>query len=184
MSIIRWEPRQELSQLHRNFERMFDDLTNSIFSNSNASNAMNYIPRVDISEDNENFYFIAELPGMKPEDVRVSVSDGILTIRGEKKRTEKQQTRRHFRVESSAGEFVRQFSLPGEITEDKIEANFDHGVLEIQIPKAEPVKPKEREIAINAKPQATLGQNNPSGNTHVDTEGKLTSKKNVAETAH
>jgi HSP20 family protein len=108
-----------------------------------------YVPRVDISEDTNNIYVHAELPGMAKDDVKVTVADDILTIRGEKKHEEKKEDKNYFRIERRFGEFARQFTLPENVKEDEVMANFNNGVLEITIPKGEPAKPKEREIPIN-----------------------------------
>ncbi|MDP4236192.1 MAG: Hsp20/alpha crystallin family protein [Bacteroidota bacterium] len=124
----------------------FDDLSRDFDGSQTPSG---YVPRVDISEDSANIYVHAELPGMSKEDVKVTIAEGILTLRGEKKHEEKKEDKNYFRIERRYGEFVRQFTLPDNVKEDSVRANFTNGVLEITIPKSEPEKPKEREVPIN-----------------------------------
>ncbi len=109
----------------------------------------NYVPRVDISEDTRNIHVHAELPGLSERDVKVTITEGVLTIRGEKKHEVKKEEKNYFRIERRYGEFARQFTLPDNIKEEAVNANFNNGVLEITIPKGEPSKAKEREIPIN-----------------------------------
>jgi len=113
-----------------------------------------YSPRVDISEDEKNLFFNVELPGVKKEDVKLSIDkDNVLSIKGDKKRDEKFKDEiKEFcciRVERSFGEFNRSFKLPENINRDSISAKFDNGVLSISLEKIEPEKPKEVEIAIS-----------------------------------
>src|SRR5947209_20271602 len=111
MAIMKWEPRQELDSVQRNMRRIFEDFDRNFLNITLPTSRGNFMPTVDINEDKENLYFIAELPGLSSDDVKLTVSDGVLTIRGEKKREEKHQDRNFYRMERSYGEFVRQFSL-------------------------------------------------------------------------
>ncbi len=151
MAIIKWEsPRRELDTFGRTMRRFFDDFDSNFFNFTPILNNGNFMPAVDINEDKNNLYFIAELPGLTKDDVKLTVSEGTLTIRGEKKREEEQQDRNYYRLERSCGEFVRQFTLPEGLKEEDIQADFKDGVLEIIVPKKEPSKPKEREVPIQA----------------------------------
>src|SRR5258706_14182687 len=106
----------------------------SFFEDANASQTPSaYVPRVDISEDTNNIYVHAELPGLSSGDVKVTVTEGILTIRGEKKHEEKREDKNYFRIERRYGEFARQFTLPDNVKEEEVNANFNNGVLEITI---------------------------------------------------
>jgi len=131
-------PRQ-FGQFFTDFNRDFE----GVFANTSS-----YVPRVHISSDEHNIYIHAELPGMTKEDVNIMVTDGTLSIRGEKKREASTEGKQYYRIERSYGEFVRQFTLPDNINEEAMKASFENGVLEITIPKQEPEKPKEREIPI------------------------------------
>jgi HSP20 family protein len=154
MTLIRWQPRRDLDFGPKQFRRMFGDLENA-FSNGFNFELGSYVPRVDVSEDDKAMHFVAELPGLKPEDVKVTISEGVLTIRGEKKRVEEEKSKNYHRIERSFGEFVRQFALPENVSED-VTANFSDGMLDITVAKKEPEKPKEREIKIGSNSNKSL----------------------------
>jgi len=106
-----------------------------------------WMPTVDIEESEKLYMIKAELPGVEKKDVHVSVENSVLTISGEKRiRTE--DTKRH-RIESSYGSFVRSFTLPTTVEADKIEAKFDKGILNLNIPKARGAEKIEFEVKIN-----------------------------------
>ena len=146
MTQLTTRPRNDLGFFFPKYMRsFFEDLSKDF---DGAATPSAYVPRVDISEDTNNIYVHAELPGLSENDVKCTVSEGVLTIRGEKKHEEKREDKNYFRVERRYGEFARQFTLPDNVKEDQVNANFNNGVLEITIPKGEPSKPKEREIPI------------------------------------
>ncbi|HEY3875166.1 MAG TPA: Hsp20/alpha crystallin family protein [Candidatus Kapabacteria bacterium] len=153
MTVYRWEPRRDFELASRKLRRLFNDFEGAVTSglqNGVHVELGTFSPRADISESKENVIVRAELPGMKAEEVKITLSDNTLTLRGEKKRSEETKTEDYHRIERSHGEFVRQFALPDNLNEDAVEATFADGVLEIKIPKREPEKPREREIAIKS----------------------------------
>jgi len=108
-------------------------------------------PRVDVSEDEKGYEITAEIPGVEEKDVSVSVSDGRLVLRGEKK-TEKEEKKKDYHMkERSYGSFERSFRLPDEVEVDKISADFTNGVLNVTLPKSAKAKSKERKISIKSK---------------------------------
>ena len=108
-----------------------------------------WLPSVDVFEDKESLKIVAELPGLKPEDVKITLENSTLTLRGEKKQVAEEKTERVHRYERSYGSFERSFSLPNTVDADKVAASFENGVLTITLPKAEKAKP--REIAVAAR---------------------------------
>ena len=104
-------------------------------------------PTLDLREDEGHFYAQLELPGMSKEEVKISIEDSVLTVRGEKKKQELLEKEEYRRVERSYGVFERCFRLPQEIQEEAINAEMENGVLKISIPKTEKVEP--RQITIN-----------------------------------
>ena len=176
MAIMKWEsPRHDYdgnsltSLMPRSMRRLFEDFDRNFFNITPLAHHGTFTPMVDINEDKDNLYFIAELPGLSSDDVKLTVSDGVLTIRGEKNREEEHHDRNFYRMERSYGEFVRQFTLPEDVKEDDIEADFNNGVLEIVVPKKEPSKPNEREVKIGSglrsggEVKLTNGQKNGNG---------------------
>ncbi len=152
MTLIRWEPRRDVDVAQRRMRRLFDDF-DTAFQNGFHLELGTFSPRVDISENAEKVLVHAELPGIDPKNVKLSITEGVLTIRGEKKRNEAHNELNFHRIERSHGEFVREFTLPTGLDEDAVTASYADGVLEIAIPKLAPVKPKEREIEINIAPK-------------------------------
>ncbi|MFO7761410.1 MAG: Hsp20/alpha crystallin family protein [Thermodesulfobacteriota bacterium] len=105
-------------------------------------------PRLDVSETDKTVEIEADLPGMKKEDIKVSMENNILTIQGERKEEEKKEDKQYHYVERTTGSFYRSFQVPAEIDEDKIEATFKDGVLHLSLPKTEEAKKKVSNIQI------------------------------------
>ena len=119
--------------------------TDPFFKNFNTSV---YTPRVDVTEDKENLYVIADLPGVDKKDVKVNVVGDVLTISGEKKTEQRDENKNYYRVERSSGSFSRSFTLPAEIVVDKIAAEYKDGLLTITLPKTEEAKVVEKQVEI------------------------------------
>ena len=103
----------------------------------------NWAPSVDISETDDNFEVRAELPGVAKDDLHVSVKDNLLTLSGEKRQENVDDTQNYSRVERRYGSFQRRFTLPSEVATDNIKAEYSDGVLTLSIPKPEAAKPTE-----------------------------------------
>ena len=108
-----------------------------------------WVPATDIFEDNDGLKIAVELPGLKPEDVKVTVENQTLTIRGEKKQIAEEKTTRVHRYERTYGTFERSFTLPSFVDSDKVAAKFDNGVLTVALPKAEKAKPREISVKVS-----------------------------------
>ena len=117
------------------FPRRFSDVFDTFFEDN--SNLEHFEPKVSIAENNKNFSVIAELPGVKKEDINVNLEENSLTISGEKKLREEKKEDNYHLIESTFGSFSRTFYLPNNVEKDKIEATFENGVLELIIPKME-----------------------------------------------
>jgi len=100
-------------------------------------------PACDVFEDTDAVKIVAELPGVKPEDVKLSLENNLLTIRGEKKQEAEERNERVHRYERSYGSFERAFMLPSTVDGDKISADYRDGVLTIMVPKVERARPRE-----------------------------------------
>ena len=110
---------------------------------TNGSITSSWYPASDVFEDKDAVKIVAELPGVKPEDVKLSLENNLLTIRGEKKQEAEERTERVHRYERSYGTFERAFVLPSTVDGDKISAQYENGVLTIVVPKAERARPRE-----------------------------------------
>jgi HSP20 family protein len=142
MAIIRYEPWGLLNQLQKELERSRDDK-----SGEGTVATAEWAPAVDIKEEVDKFVIHADIPGVKPEDIEVSMEAGVLTVKGEKESEAKTEKEGYKRVERTYGSFYRRFSLPDTADGDAINAKCKHGVLEIIIPKREAVKPKRISVA-------------------------------------
>lgn len=107
-----------------------------------------WVPPTDVFEDAEGLKIVAELPGLAPSEVKLTVENHTLTIRGEKKQVAEEQSARVHRYERSYGSFERSFTLPSTVDVDRVEAKFEHGVLRISLPKAERAKPRAIEVKV------------------------------------
>ncbi|AKH39221.1 MULTISPECIES: Hsp20/alpha crystallin family protein [Nitrosomonas] len=144
MAIMRYEPWGLLTQLQKELEQMRGDV-----SRESSSATAEWVPSVDIKEETDKFVLLADLPGVKPEEIDVSMENGVLTIKGEKRTEAKAEKEGYKRVERTYGSFYRRFSLPDTANSDAISAVSKHGVLEIVIPKRESVQPKKINVASN-----------------------------------
>ena len=135
----------------RRLNSMLDDALAtwpSLGENGSVTSA--WIPAVDVVENKEGVRITVELPGVKPEDVKLSVENSVLTIRGEKRAGYEEKTDRMHRFERQYGSFERTFSLPSTVDVEHIDARYDNGVLTVDLPKAERAKPKQIEIKAQA----------------------------------
>jgi HSP20 family protein len=107
-----------------------------------------WTPSVDISETDGEYQIKAEIPDVKKEDVKVTLEDGVLTIQGERKHEKEEKGKKYHRIERSYGSFVRTFSLPDVIDEEKVKAEFKEGVLNLSLPKSEKAKPKAIDVKV------------------------------------
>ena len=123
-------------------DRFFDDLAPAFWGGEREG----LLPKLDISETAESIIVKADLPGIDVKDLDISVTDNVLTLRGEKKEECEEKAERFHRVERRFGSFCRSFALPGDVKTDGIEATYKDGVLRLTIPKAEGAKPKKIEV--------------------------------------
>lgn len=147
-SLIRTRNTSSMRNLQREIDRLFDNFfpARSGEDNGSGSEAV-WAPRVDLAEDEENYLIHVDLPGMRREDLKINYQDNQLTISGERRDEQEQDTGDYVRVERSFGHFYRSFTLPKSIDAEDISAEYDNGVLHITVPKAEANKPRQIEIS-------------------------------------
>ena len=144
-NLSRWEPMREMLTLREAMNQLFDDS----FTRPIGTSAVTVIPAVDLYEENDQVVVKAALPGLKAEDVQISVTSDLLTLRGEFKSGPEPKTATYHLREYRYGSFERSLRLPTEVQTDKAKADFENGILTITLPKAEALKP--RTISIKAK---------------------------------
>lgn len=132
-----WDPFADLNRVQREFEKSF--------FGPRTRNA-DFAPAVDVHEDSERLVLRAELPGVKREDVEVSIDANVLTLKGERKLEKEEQGRRYHRIERSYGTFVRQFQLPSNVDTTQIDAQLTEGVLTVALNKKQELKPRKIDV--------------------------------------
>ncbi len=144
---------RDVDQLQESIHRMFDSPYALATTRIPRIEALGWVPPVEILEGETEIVMAFELPGLGKDDVKIEIADDVLTVRGEKKaeHVEEGAKKEFFLKERSYGLFERSFSLPPTVNVDKVVAEFEQGVLRITLPKSEAVKPKGREIEIQAK---------------------------------
>jgi len=142
-----WPGFGQLTGLRDEIDRLFDAPLAEL---SRASQLLSgWTPALDVYEDKDNVYVRAELPGMKKEDIDVSLHNGSLSISGERKTQEEFKDAEVYRSEQFAGRFQRTLSLPTAVAADKIKAQYKDGILSVTLPKAEEAKPKQIDVSVN-----------------------------------
>ena len=142
-----------LFSINSQMDRFFDHLNINFFETPqfdfHPTFKQNYIPKVDFIETENGFRISAELPGMDDKDVDVTLDDGVLTLKGEKKIVKEDKHQDYYNVERSYGSFQRSFKVPEIIDQDKIDASFTKGILTIKLPKTPEANKEVKSIPIN-----------------------------------
>ncbi len=152
MELMPWRSRQTspISSLQSEMNRMFEDFFSQPFGvpvlRGNGHGAV-VVPALNVKEDEKTVVVTAELPGIKREDVEISVHDDMLELRGHKAEEQKKEEDNYYLVERNYGSFARRIRLPTEVDSEKAEASMDNGVLTLTLPKAGP-KQGKKTIAI------------------------------------
>ena len=143
------------------FAQDFDRLFSSLFNGTRGGGTVQrWVPAMDLVEADDLFILKADLPGLSEDDVAIEVQDNVLTISGARQADHERKEKGWFRLERSYGSFSRSLTLPDGVDPDRVEANFDRGVLEVRIPKPEERKPRRISIGGGA-----------NGNGHKTIEG-------------
>jgi HSP20 family protein len=149
MAVMRWAPFRELEDLRAQLNDLISGQKHLPPSSGRENMTVaDWIPAVDISETDTEYLIKAELPEIKKEDVRVTVQDGVLTLRGERKRESEEKTQKYHRMERSYGVFMRRFTVPDGVDEDSLTAEFKDGVLWLHLPKSTKTQPRAVEVEI------------------------------------
>lgn len=142
-------PLDSLTSLRR-LNSMLDDAFSAwpFQSQENGALTSSWVPATDVFEDKDTVKIVAEVPGVRPEDVKISLENNLLTIRGEKRQQAEEKTERVHRYERTYGSFERAYSLPTTVDPDKIAASYTNGLLTVTIPKAERARPREIPVKV------------------------------------
>ncbi len=132
-----WDPFADLNRIQREFEKSYF---------GPRTRPADFAPAVDVFEDKDALVLRAELPGVKREDIDVSVDSNVLTLKGERKLEREEDGQRYHRVERTYGTFVRQFQLPSNVDPNAIDAKLDEGILTLRLHKKEELKPRKIDV--------------------------------------
>jgi len=141
-----WRPFRDLDRMRGEMDRLWE-----AFLEGRPRRRMDegeWLPSVDVSETKNDLVVKAELPGIDPKDIDISLSDGHLTIRGEKRQEKEEKEEDYHFIERSYGSFTRSIQLPKQVKHDKINASYKNGILKVVLPKSEEAKTKEIKIRV------------------------------------
>jgi HSP20 family protein len=144
MSVSRWDPFQDLQSFRDEMNRAL----NRWFSREEGEEPVprRWMPALDVTETSNAYHIDVEVPGMRPEDINVTVDQGMLTVSGERRSEEEKSERSFHRIERRYGSFRRSISLPRDVDATHVQASYDKGVLRLEVPKSEASQPKRIEV--------------------------------------
>jgi HSP20 family protein len=151
-TLTRWEPINDISNLSQRMDRMFEELMGRGLRRLAEDDRVrgSWSPAVNILEKKDAIVITADLPGLKAEDVDVTVDNGVLTIRGERRLEEASEGETYHRVERVYGVFERTFTLPNSVDVNRIDAKFRNGEMVVTLPKREESKPRAVKVAVES----------------------------------
>lgn len=150
MALVRRRPFRDLVSIQDEVNRLYNDFFGRVPSMFDTElSRSEWTPSVDISETKDEIVVKTEVPGMNKDDIKITLQDNVLTLRGERKQEKEEKETNFHRMERCYGSFTRSFNLPTVVQADKIKATYKDGILNVTLPKAEEVKPKQIPIEIN-----------------------------------
>ena len=156
-NVTRWDPFQDMLSLREAMNQLMEE---SFVRPAAGRNGQDFVPALDLSETAEGYLVEAAVPGLKPEDVEITVENNVLTIKGETRQEVDEKKRNYHRIERRFGSFQRTIGLPTTVKADAIQASLTDGVLRLEIPKAEEVKPRKISVNVGQNKTIEVGKNN------------------------
>ncbi len=145
---FRWDPFREIEELGDHLNRMLTAWQRQERSGREPFAFADWSPVVDVCETEDEYSIRAEIPEVDKKNLKVTIQNGVLTIQGERKREKEEKGKRFHRIERSYGSFARSFTLPGEVDEERLKADFHDGVLVVHLPKSERAKTNAIEVKV------------------------------------
>jgi HSP20 family protein len=149
MNMTRWDPFRELEDMTTRLNRFFDRGSVRRGTAEDRDAFAQWSPSVDVQETDTEYLVKADLPAVKKEDVKVSVEDGILSLEGERKQEQEEKGKKFHRVERSYGKFVRRLTVPTDVDQQKLTAEFKDGVLSVHLPKSPEARPRTVDVKVS-----------------------------------
>lgn len=154
-NLTRWDPFNDMLSLREAMNQLFEE---SFVSPTVARNGQGFVPALDLSETEDSFLVEMAVPGLKPEDLEITVENNVLSIKGNLRQEAEDRKRNYHRIERRFGSFQRTISLPSTVKADAIHASLTNGVLHLEIPKAEEVKPRRINVNVGESKQIEVGK--------------------------
>lgn len=149
MNLVKWDPFKELEEVSNRLNRLFGRATARTEPSQEMLAMADWSPSVDISETDTAYLIKGEIPGVNKADVKVSIEDGMITMRGERKQEKEEKGKKFHRIERSYGSFLRSFRMPDDVDETAIKAEFKDGMISITLPKSAKAKAKAIEVSVS-----------------------------------
>ena len=145
------DPAVEVSNLERRINRLFGDALSNFDWQYRDNAGAAWVPPVDIFEEPDALRITAEVPGVSPDNLKISLENNVLSIHGTKEQVAQERSERVHRYERTYGAFERSFTLPATVDANSIKASYEHGVLTLTLPKVEKAKPRQIEVKVASK---------------------------------
>ena len=146
--LVRYDPWSLVDRLQGDLDRLAGQRARYV-DDETAGATTDWVPAVDIKEEDARVLIEADVPGVKPDDIEITMEDGILTLRGRREAESRTEREGYRRVERVTGRFFRRFTLPDTADAEAIEAKFNNGVLEVSIPKLPKVQPRRINVQVS-----------------------------------
>ena len=148
-ALTHWDPFKEMNELNKRLNSLFTLSPSRQSDGKEAMTVAEWLPLVDITEDDKQYLIKAELPEVKKEEVKVTVENGVLTLSGERKFEKEEKDKKYHRIERAYGSFTRSFTVPDDADDSKVSAEFKDGVLTVRLAKDEKARPKSIEVKVS-----------------------------------
>jgi HSP20 family protein len=147
MNLVKWDPFAELEDVSKSLNRIFGRFP-ARPADREALAVADWAPTVDISETDSAYMIKGEIPGVNKEDVKVTIEDGMITMRGERKLEKEEKDKKFHRIERSYGSFMRSFRVPDDVDENAVKAEFKDGMINVTLPKSGKSKARSINVSI------------------------------------
>jgi len=148
MNLVKWDPLVELADVSKHLDRIFRRLPARADSDEEALTLADWTPTVDITETDAAYLIKGEIPGVDKADVNITIENGMITMRGERKQEKEERDKKYHRIERSYGSFMRSFRMPDDADEAGVKAEFKDGMINVTLPKSGKTKAKLINVSI------------------------------------
>ena len=156
MAITRWDPFRDVLALQNRMNSLFQDYNRN--QDGDVLSTASFAPPVDIYEDEHKIVLKLEVPGMKENELDIQLENNVLTVKGERKFEKEEKEENFHRIERRYGSFYRSFTIPNTVNPDSVKANYEAGVLKIELEKRAEAKPKQIKVAVGGAQAIEAGK--------------------------